>query len=127
MALPQAIRSQSQWRTSASPHRVPLGGVVPILDALALSAALASLGQIRAVQFSSDGARLVAGGEQGVAIYDANTRELLRLIEHPALMTHASVPPEIRAQLGISDTLVRLSVGIEAADDLIADLAGALA
>ena len=48
------------------------------------------------------------------------------LIEHPALMTHASVPPEVRAALGISDTLVRLSVGIEAADDLIADLAGAL-
>ena len=48
------------------------------------------------------------------------------LIEHPALMTHASVPPEVRTALGISDTLVRLSVGIEAADDLIADLAGAL-
>jgi cystathionine gamma-lyase len=48
------------------------------------------------------------------------------LIEHPALMTHASVPPEVRAGLGISDTLVRLSVGIEAAADLIADLAGAL-
>src|SRR3984893_2115307 len=49
------------------------------------------------------------------------------LIEHPALMTHASVPPEVRAALGISDTLVRLSVGIEAADDLIADLDQALA
>jgi cystathionine gamma-lyase len=48
------------------------------------------------------------------------------LIEHPALMTHASVPPEVRDGLGISDTLVRLSVGIEAADDLIADLEGAL-
>jgi cystathionine gamma-lyase len=48
------------------------------------------------------------------------------LIEHPALMTHASVPPEVRASLGISDTLVRLSVGIEGADDLIADLAAAL-
>jgi cystathionine gamma-lyase len=48
------------------------------------------------------------------------------LIEHPALMTHASVPPEVRAGLGINDTLVRLSVGIEAADDLIVDLAGAL-
>jgi len=44
------------------------------------------------------------------------------LIEHPAIMTHASVPPENRAKLGISDTLVRLSVGIEDADDLIADL-----
>jgi cystathionine gamma-lyase len=48
------------------------------------------------------------------------------LIEHPALMTHASVPPEVRAALGISETLVRLSVGVEAADDLISDLAAAL-
>src|ERR1700736_2880078 len=48
------------------------------------------------------------------------------LIEHPALMTHGSVPPDVRATLGIGDSLVRLSVGIEAADDLIADLAGAL-
>ena len=44
------------------------------------------------------------------------------LIEHPAIMTHASVPPEKRQALGISDTLIRLSVGIEAVDDLIADL-----
>jgi cystathionine gamma-lyase len=49
------------------------------------------------------------------------------LIEHPALMTHGSVPPEVRAQLGIGDTLVRLSVGIEDADDLIADMEQALA
>jgi cystathionine gamma-lyase len=48
------------------------------------------------------------------------------LIEHPAIMTHASVPPEQRAQLGIADNLVRLSVGVEDADDLIADLDGAL-
>ena len=48
------------------------------------------------------------------------------LIEHPALMTHASIPAEVRATLGIGDTLVRLSVGIEDADDLIADLAAAL-
>jgi cystathionine gamma-lyase len=48
------------------------------------------------------------------------------LIEHPALMTHGSVPPEVRASLGIGDSLVRLSVGIEDADDLIADLAAAL-
>jgi cystathionine gamma-lyase len=48
------------------------------------------------------------------------------LIEHPALMTHGSVPPDVRATLGIGDSLVRLSVGIEDADDLIADLAGAL-
>jgi cystathionine gamma-lyase len=48
------------------------------------------------------------------------------LVEHPAIMTHASIPPEIRAELGISDSLVRLSVGIEDIDDLIADLAYAL-
>jgi cystathionine gamma-lyase len=48
------------------------------------------------------------------------------LIEHPALMTHASVPADVRAGLGIGDGLVRLSVGIEDAEDLIADLASAL-
>jgi cystathionine gamma-lyase len=49
------------------------------------------------------------------------------LIEHPAIMTHASVPPEARAQLGIVDGLIRLSVGVEDVEDLIADLDAALA
>jgi cystathionine gamma-lyase len=48
------------------------------------------------------------------------------LIEHPAIMTHASIPAENRAKLGIVDGLVRLSVGIEDVDDLIADLTNAL-
>jgi len=48
------------------------------------------------------------------------------LIEHPALMTHASVPPEVRAELGISDGLIRVSIGIEHVSDLIADLEQAL-
>ncbi len=48
------------------------------------------------------------------------------LIEHPALMTHASLPPAMRASLGISDGLVRLSVGVEDVEDLIADLRQAL-
>jgi cystathionine gamma-lyase len=48
------------------------------------------------------------------------------LIEHPAIMTHASVPADQRAKLGITDNLVRLSVGIEGVDDLIADLDQAL-
>lgn len=48
------------------------------------------------------------------------------LIEHPAIMTHASIPPEIRKQLGIDDGLIRLSVGIEHIDDLIDDLTQAL-
>ncbi len=48
------------------------------------------------------------------------------LIEHPALMTHASVAAPVRAELGISDGLIRLSVGIEHSSDLIADLEQAL-
>jgi cystathionine gamma-lyase len=48
------------------------------------------------------------------------------LIEHPAIMTHASLPDSTRARLGIGDNLVRLSCGIEEADDLIADLQQAL-
>jgi cystathionine gamma-lyase len=48
------------------------------------------------------------------------------LIEHPAIMTHASVPPDVRAQLGIVDGLIRLSVGLEHVEDLRADLARAL-
>ncbi len=48
------------------------------------------------------------------------------LIEHPAIMTHASIPPHVREELGISDAFIRLSVGVEAVDDLIADLEQAL-
>ena len=48
------------------------------------------------------------------------------LVDHPAIMTHASVPEKERAKLGISDQLIRLSVGIEAVDDLLADLDQAL-
>ncbi|HTD77709.1 MAG TPA: PLP-dependent transferase, partial [Chloroflexota bacterium] len=49
------------------------------------------------------------------------------LIELPALMTHASLPAERRAEIGIDDGLIRLSVGIEEGDDLVADLQQALA
>jgi len=49
------------------------------------------------------------------------------LIGHPASMTHASVPPEMRRRMGLTDSLVRLSVGIEDVEDLIADLDQALA
>jgi cystathionine beta-lyase/cystathionine gamma-synthase len=48
------------------------------------------------------------------------------LVDHPGLMTHASIPPEKRKELGIDDALIRLSVGIEDVADLIADLEGAL-
>src|SRR5438309_3713431 len=49
------------------------------------------------------------------------------LINHPAIMTHGSIPPEMRASLGITDSLVRLSVGVENVDDLIEDLKTAFA
>ena len=49
------------------------------------------------------------------------------LISHPALMTHASVPPDVQKEIGITEGLVRISVGIEDVEDLIADLDQALA
>ncbi len=49
------------------------------------------------------------------------------LVDHPGLMTHASIPPEMRQTLGIDDSLIRLSVGIEDVGDLLADLTYALA
>jgi len=48
------------------------------------------------------------------------------LVAHPATMTHAAMSPEARAVAGISDGLLRLSVGIEHADDLLADIGAAL-
>jgi cystathionine beta-lyase/cystathionine gamma-synthase len=49
------------------------------------------------------------------------------LINHPASMTHASIPREERIKNGLSDSLIRLSIGVEDAEDLIADLEQALA
>ena len=48
------------------------------------------------------------------------------LVAHPATMTHASMDPEARARAGISDSLLRLSVGIEHVEDLVADITCAL-
>ena len=48
------------------------------------------------------------------------------LIGHPATMTHASIPKEVREKSGVVDSLIRLSVGVEDAEDLIADLQQAL-
>lgn len=59
---------------------------------------------------------------RAVSLGDAET-----LIEHPASMTHAAIPPEERRAAGLTDGLVRLAVGLEDAEDIIADLEGALA
>jgi cystathionine gamma-lyase len=48
------------------------------------------------------------------------------LIEHPAIMTHASIPRDVRESIGLTDNLIRISAGIEGIDDLIEDLENAL-
>jgi cystathionine beta-lyase/cystathionine gamma-synthase len=80
-----------------------------------LSFELASFEEARRV---CNGARLMALAE---SLGGVET-----LITHPASMTHASVPPERRAQIGLSDALVRISAGIEDPQDLIADIRQAL-
>jgi cystathionine beta-lyase/cystathionine gamma-synthase len=78
----------------------------------------------------------VAGGRAAAEHLMANVRVFTlaeslggveSLIEHPQTMTHASVPPEAQLEMGITPDLVRVSVGLEAAEDLIADLEQALA
>jgi methionine-gamma-lyase len=74
------------------------------------------------------------GAETGKKLMDAvelwslaeNLGSVESLITHPVTMTHAAVPAEERVKAGITDGLVRLSVGLEDAEDLIADLESAL-
>lgn len=59
-------------------------------------------------------------------VYCSYIRSVESLVCHPATMSHASLPKEKRLEQGITDSLIRLSVGIEDAEDLIADIANAL-
>ena len=77
------------------------------------------LGSLEAARRLLNGVRLLALAESLGGVES--------LISHPATMTHASVPPERRAAIGITDGLVRISAGIEDVEDLEADLAQALA
>ncbi len=74
---------------------------------------------------SLDNAKSVLGNVR-LCILGESLGGVESLISHPASMTHASVPPETRNKLGITDGLVRISVGIEDADDIIEDLDRAL-
>jgi cystathionine beta-lyase/cystathionine gamma-synthase len=74
---------------------------------------------------SLDAARRVLGRVRLMALAES-LGGVETLISHPAVMTHASVPPDRRAALGITDGLVRVSVGIEDIEDLQADLEQAL-
>jgi methionine-gamma-lyase len=70
-----------------------------------------------AIEFMN-GVRLI---RRAVSLGDAES-----LIQHPASMTHSTMTPEERAEHGVADGLIRLSVGLETVDDLIADLDRAL-
>ena len=80
------------------------------------------------------GCEVRGGAEAGKRVMDAvelwslaeNLGTVESLVTHPVTMTHANIAPEERARLGISDGLVRLSVGLETPADLIADLDQAL-
>ena len=74
---------------------------------------------------SLDAARSVLNGVQLMSLAES-LGGVETLISHPATMTHASVPPERRAAIGITDGLVRISAGIEDIDDLLEDLEQAL-
>ncbi|MGD9785069.1 MAG: O-succinylhomoserine sulfhydrylase [Hyphomicrobiaceae bacterium] len=85
-------------------------------------------GQI--VTFDIEGAKAQAFGFLNalkIARISNNLGDAKSLVTHPATTTHQRLKPEARAELGIGEGMVRLSVGLEAADDLIADLDGALA
>ena len=75
---------------------------------------------------SSDRARRIAAATRIFQLAES-LGGVESLISVPAAMTHASVPEEIREKIGLTSGLIRLSVGIESAEDLIADLDGALA
>ncbi len=102
---PQHELAQRQMRMSCSPAG---GGMITMWLAGGLAEARRFLESLRVFSLAES-----LGGVES-------------LVEHPAIMTHASVPPETRKKLGISDTLIRLSIGIEDTNDLIADLEQAL-
>jgi cystathionine beta-lyase len=68
----------------------------------------------------ADGERVVSG--RRVWTLGESLGGVESLLGHPASMTHASIPPALRKKAGLNDGLIRLSCGIEAAEDLIADL-----
>ena len=130
-----------------SPRQVPRGPggeseaevLRPLREAGKLSEQLGALvGEVRQTLEEAALRQLDGEGLEGGAKAGHGTGEALRaglaeslggvesLIEHPAIMTHASIPPEIRQEIGILDNLVRVSVGIEDVQDLIRDLERAL-
>ncbi len=83
-------------------------------------------GGMLSVELASEAAALATLARLRLFILAESLGAVESLAEHPARMTHASVPPEMRRHIGIADGLIRLSVGVEDVDDLIADLDQAL-
>ena len=77
------------------------------------------LRRVREIVDSPQANHITVGGQDYLAF---SSNDYLGLANHPALMTHASIPEDKRKEVGITDDLVRLSVGVEDIDDLLADL-----
>lgn len=142
------------WLVLRGTKTLPLRMAQHNANGMALANYLSKHPKVRAVLYPGlpahpqhDLAKRQMKGFGGMLTFDAGTFEAARnvcnrvklmalaeslggvetLISHPASMTHASVPPERRAAIGLTDSLVRISVGIEDPADLIDDLAQALA
>jgi cystathionine gamma-lyase len=103
-----ALSSHPQHQIAAKQMRGGFGGMISVIVKGGLTAAKSMLQKVQVFTLAES-----LGGVES-------------LIEHPALMTHASIPADVRTQIGIDDGLVRLSVGIENVQDLLDDLANAL-
>jgi cystathionine beta-lyase/cystathionine gamma-synthase len=141
------------WLVLRGTKTLPLRMAQHNANGMALAIYLSKHPKVRAVLYPGlpthpqhDLARRQMKGFGGMLTFDAGTFEAARnacnrvklmalaeslggvetLISHPASMTHASVPPERRAAIGLTDSLVRISAGIEDPEDLIEDLAQAL-
>lgn len=134
--LPLRIKAQCETATKIADHlaehpaieRVIFPGRADHPQAELVARQMSGPGQIVAfvVKGGKDGAFRFLNGLRVIKISN-NLGDAKSLITHPATTTHQRLKPEVRAELGISDGMVRLSVGLEDADDLIADLDKALA
>ena len=127
-------RARAQWRAFLAGHPS-----VSAVHALGTAAGAGLAAEIYRVQCTGPGSTfsLELHGGQAAAFRFLDGLRLFRLAVslggteslacHPATTTHSGVPPETRERLGVTDGLVRLSVGIEHPDDLISDLRQALA
>jgi cystathionine beta-lyase/cystathionine gamma-synthase len=116
-------RIVAQWLTEQKVvHRVYYPGLPSHPQHDLAARQMRGFGGMISIELGSvDRARKVAEGTRVFSLAES-LGGVESLIGHPASMTHASVPPAMRQEMGLTDSLVRLSCGIEDSDDLIADL-----